>query len=389
MPKSEDLHICLFGDERSIHVRRWVIALRDAGNRIDFITLNKDRKNDIGAISIDAASKSDFIVNSPVIRPWLVKLAPQIYHLHQDSYQAGSKIDYFAKIKPLKSLVRELNPDIFHTHQASSYGFLASYVDHPRKILSVWGDDVVIFPRSNFINRAVVKRALRNANHLTATSHFLKDAVSRLVKSHPDVSVIPFGIDLNFLRPVQRAPKSSVRVGIIKWLKPKYGIDILIRAFDLVIKGGYNAELVIAGRGDYEAEYKRLAAQLGLSDKVTFCGYFDHDRIPEFLGALDIFAMPSINDGESFGVAALEASATALPVVATKVGGVPEVVKDGVTGILVERSNVAQLAEALIRLIEDPELRTEMGRAGRAYVEKKYRWEDNVADMIKLYREML
>jgi glycosyltransferase involved in cell wall biosynthesis len=389
MPVSEILHICIFGDERSIHVRRWVQALRDAGHRIDFITLNKDPKNDMGAISIDATSKLDFIINGAMIRPWLVKLAPQIYHLHQGSHQAGSKFDYFAKIGPLKSLVRKLNPDILHTHQASSYGFLASFVNHPRKILSVWGDDVVVFPKSNFINKSIVKRSLRNANRLTATSHFLKDAVSRLVKSHAEVSVIPFGIDLDFLRPIQRISHPPMRIGLIKWLKPKYGIDILIRAFDLVIKSGHQAELVIAGRGDYEAEYKRLAAELGLADKVTFCGYIDHDRIPGFLGSIDIFAMPSVSDGESFGVAALEASATALPVVATEVGGVPEVVKDGVTGILVERSNIAQLSEALVKLITDPELRMKMGRAGREYVERNYCWQDNVAAMINLYREML
>ena len=137
-----------------------------------------------------------------------------------------------------------------------------------------------------------------------------------------------------------------------------------------------------------EDDFRRLAAELGLNDKIIFHGYVDPVDLHGFLAPLDIFAMPSIVR-ESFGVAALEASATCLPVVATRVGGVPEVVKDGETGILVERGSVSQLAEALIKLIESPKLRLRMGLAGRAYVEETYRWEDNVASMEKLYRDIL
>jgi glycosyltransferase involved in cell wall biosynthesis len=355
MAKPENMHICLFGNERSIHIRRWALALRDAGHRVDLITLIKDPRYDIGAINLNARFKPG----------------------------------YLSKIFALREEVQRINPQIFHSHFASSFGFLASFVNHSRKIVSVWGDDIIEFPGRNFVNRAIIKRSLRGARRLTATSHYLKDGALKLIRPKSEIAVIPFGIDLDYFRPFERGPQANTRIGIIKWLLPKYGIDILIRAFALVIKAGHKAELAIAGRGDYEAEYKRLTIELGLSDKATFCGYIDHDRVPDFLGTLDIFAMPSTSDGESFGVAALEASATALPVVATRVGGVPEVVMDGVTGILVERSNVTQLAEALIKLIENPELRLRMGRAGRIYVEQKYRWQDNVAAMINLYREML
>jgi glycosyltransferase involved in cell wall biosynthesis len=99
--------------------------------------------------------------------------------------------------------------------------------------------------------------------------------------------------------------------------------------------------------------------------------------------------MPSISDGESFGVAALEAAATGLPVVATRVGGVPEVVIDGITGILVERKDAEKLADALKRLIDNSDLRRKMGLAGRKYVEEHYRWESNVKAMNDLYMEMM
>ena len=174
MNKAKPLHICLFSDERSIHTRRWVGALREAGHRVDLITLNKDPENDIGGITLEGTSNYNRIIKFKPVKSILGKIAPQIYHSHQIGYQEGSKLDYFAKIGPLKKLVKKLNPDIFHSHQASSYGFLASFVEHPRKVLSVWGDDVIEFPKRNFLYKAFIKRSVSSAYHITATSCFLK-----------------------------------------------------------------------------------------------------------------------------------------------------------------------------------------------------------------------
>jgi glycosyltransferase involved in cell wall biosynthesis len=99
--------------------------------------------------------------------------------------------------------------------------------------------------------------------------------------------------------------------------------------------------------------------------------------------------MPSTVDDESFGVAAIEASATGLPVVASNVGGITEVVVDNVTGYLVEKKNVEKLAAAIEKLIHDPRLRLKMGKAGREFVEREYVWKDNLATMINLYEKIL
>jgi glycosyltransferase involved in cell wall biosynthesis len=149
----------------------------------------------------------------------------------------------------------------------------------------------------------------------------------------------------------------------------------------------HDIELIIAGRGEYEDYFKSLVTDMGLEQRVTFTGFIDHELMPAFLSGIDIFAMPSFT--ESFGVAALEASATGIPVVATKVGGVPEVVVHGTTGLLVERGDISQLADALEKLILDPGLREKMGRAGRAFVEDNYRWESNLKAMSDLYAEVI
>ena len=113
----------------------------------------------------------------------------------------------------------------------------------------------------------------------------------------------------------------------------------------------------------------------------------DIEELPELLRNVDIFVMPSIR--EEFGVAAVEAQAMEIPVVSTRVGGVPEVVLDGETGILVEPGDSEQLAQAILTLIENPALRRQMGKRGREHVLANYRWEDNAALMENLYQRIV
>jgi glycosyltransferase involved in cell wall biosynthesis len=130
---------------------------------------------------------------------------------------------------------------------------------------------------------------------------------------------------------------------------------------------------------------ERLATRLRLN--VEFAGEVPHERVPDILARLDVFVMPSTYEG--FGVAALEAQATEVPVVASGVYGIPDVVEDGVTGILVPPRDVHAIAGALISLVRDEERRRSMGRAGRRFVAERYSWEENAAQMETLYRDVL
>lgn len=143
----------------------------------------------------------------------------------------------------------------------------------------------------------------------------------------------------------------------------------------------------MAGSGELRSQLEALTQQLGLMRHISFAGAIEHRRIPEFLADVDIFVMPSI--WEAFGVAAVEAQAMGIPVVATNVGGIPKVVLDGETGILVEPRNSEQLAQAILTLIEDPALRRQMGERGRKHVLANYRWEDNAALMERLYHDFM
>jgi glycosyltransferase involved in cell wall biosynthesis len=164
----------------------------------------------------------------------------------------------------------------------------------------------------------------------------------------------------------------------------KRGADVL-RAFRLLRDGEVDATLCMVGDGPEREELERLASDLGMMRSCLFAGY--QEDVAPFFAAFDAFVLPSGNEGTP--VTAIEALASGCPVVATRVGGVPDVVRDGVDGLLVEPGDREALADALARLAADPELRRRMGEAGRERVLPRYAVERLIDDVDGLYRRLL
>jgi glycosyltransferase involved in cell wall biosynthesis len=134
-------------------------------------------------------------------------------------------------------------------------------------------------------------------------------------------------------------------------------------------------------------ELEKLADTLHVSEATTINGWLEPEDAQRIIRTSDIFVMPSFS--ESFGVAAAEASSYGLPVIASDVGGVPEIVRDGETGILIQPGDEAGLAEAIRRLAKDEKLRRSMGEAGRRLVAEKYDFEKCLDMMERIYRKIL
>ena len=204
-----------------------------------------------------------------------------------------------------------------------------------------------------------------------------------------EIEVVPFGVDANLFTP-SGSPKANARltIGTARTLKHRYGLDILIRAFaDLLRRRpSQEAVLVIAGDGPELLALRALCEQLGLGGRVTFVGRVPHSEMPAFLNALDMFVMPSRY--ESFGVAALEACACEIAVIVSDAGGLPEVVVDGETGLVVEKESVQALGDALERLSDSADLRLKLGKAARQHVMTKYSWKSSVDEMEAVYSKL-
>jgi glycosyltransferase involved in cell wall biosynthesis len=187
--------------------------------------------------------------------------------------------------------------------------------------------------------------------------------------------------------------RGEVTIGAVARLSPEKGLEYLLRAVAILAERANRSydprlplQVVLAGDGPSRESLEYLTAELRIDDRVRFLGEIAHEDVPGVLQTFDIFAMPSIAEG--FGVSALEASAMELPVIASDIHGIPDVVVHDQTGILTPPRDIEAIAHAITRLIADARLRRTMGAAGRAYVEHRYQWRDNAKLMERLYDEM-
>ncbi len=308
-----------------------------------------------------------------------------VHYVH--GFERIGRARYLVHARRVRRLVASLEPDLLHAHHLTSYGFLAGLCDVQPTIVSVWGTDILEAPEWTPLHLRLTRFALEHADHVTATGLRLANATLRYMPKAKPVTVVSYGVDLDRFQVPDAVARPVPVVGTVARLSQEKGLDVLLRAAAQISKQGQKLRLLIVGDGPQRRKLERLAGQLGIGDITEFRGEIPHDDVPAVLTELDIFAMPSLAEG--FGVAALEASATGLPVVASDVHGIPDVVDHQRTGLLVPPGDAAALAAALTTLLDDADLRTELGAAGRAFVEEHYRWQDNAEQMERLYQELL
>ena len=233
-----------------------------------------------------------------------------------------------------------------------SEGWLVRLVD---RLTLTWTDCIVCC--SGAVGRSVVSRIGGKIEHFT---------------------FIPFGVDIDQFEPAAAATRRELglRDGqkvigtVCRLVEPKKGLRILLQAMAVLAKryGQPPCQLLIVGDGPSRHELELLREQLGLSSWVVFAG--SRRDIPRVLHAVDAFVLPSLYEG--FGIAILEAMAAGKPVIATAVGGIPEFVLSGETGLLVEPGNVEALADAIDRLLSHPQQARTMGAKGRIRAGERY-----------------
>ncbi|MEC3435041.1 glycosyltransferase [Bacillus cereus] len=360
--------ICYLAPASNIHTVRWVNALVENQFDVTLVTMHEPDMD-----KIDSNVK--------------IEVLP---------FKKG--YGYYLNAWALKSVLRKYSPDFLHVHYASGYGTLARLAKFEPTILSVWGSDVYLFPNKREVNRRILKKNLSHAKYITSTSHDMKKETEKYLDYNKEIYITPFGIDTQLFRANDNKSNNEnnqLRIGIAKKLEKVYGIDYLIRAVSELKKKlkiqGYNniddnLKLIIICEGSKREELNSLVKELELENHVEFIGNIPNVEIPNYLNEIDIFCIPSLS--ESFGVAALEASACAVPVVASNVGGLPEVVLHGETGYLVDAGNSKELSERLYELALNPELRKEFGENGRELVSSKYSWKESVRIMLEVYNNI-
>jgi len=229
-------------------------------------------------------------------------------------------------------------------------------------------------------------------------------AISEPVKKHlwkdfgvpqNKVVLIPNGIDISRFEKVSDSIRTQKKeelhlgngltIGIIARLSDVKGHSVLIRAMGQVVQEIKTANLLIVGQGKLESDLKKLADDLGLSKNIHFFPVVNNTS--EFLTLFDIFVMPSLQEG--LGLSIMEAQAAGIPVIASNVGGIPSLIRNGETGILVTPSDVSALARAMIDLLNDPQKRKELSQRGYESIKKNFSADQMVEQTQNLYERLV
>lgn len=301
-------------------------------------------------------------------------------------------LGYFFGHGVFRKVVQTFKPDVIHSMHSGNYATFTRNVRDVPVLLSTWGGDIHVWPYRNPVTRYLTLSNLRLHRFQSATSHAMAHDMRQLLPYTREIDVIPYGVDLRQFFPIDsdREP-SRIRIGTVKNLIPDSGHDTLIRAFGRLLLDDslreHHITLHVAGSGELESGLKDLTKRLGLHKAVEFTGQLPHSAVPDFMRSLDIYS--SLSRRESFGVSIAEASASGLPVVATDIQGIPEVVENGTTGILIPPNDEIQATGAIRSLILDPARRRAMGEAGRQRISSTFEWSGCVDRMEALYKRVV
>ena len=282
--------------------------------------------------------------------------------------------------------MRTLGVDHVHAHFAN-YPALAAWtvarLAGPSYSFTAHAHDI-------FRDQSFLPRLLADARFVVTISEFNREFLARYNPGRTPVHVVHCGVDPVVWRPRPRAPPGhgAVRALCVASLEEKKGHRVLLRA--LAGGGLERVELDLVGPGALRAELEALARELGLGDRVRFHGALPEPDVAALLDRADVFVLASVVERSGFmegiPVALMEALATGVPVVATRLSGVPELVRDGDTGLLAEPGDAASLRTALERAIGDPDAARRRAAAGRALVEREFDAAASAARIAELIR---
>jgi len=317
-------------------------------------------------------------------------------NIHYLSYR--TPLAYIIGKNNLLNILYKINPDVLNTHYASGYGTLARISGFKPNILSLWGSDIYEFPKKSFIHKYLIKKNLQKADWVCSTSNDMANKAESILNVKSKMTVTPFGVDANEFYPRGKTRNTSkIVIGTVKSVSPTYGTDLLIKSFSMVYHDllKQNNELskrlylkvVGGGSNKYLSKMIALARKEGVADRIEFKSHVEHKKISDLLNNFDLYV--ALSRSESFGVAILEASSCAIPVITSNVGGLPEVVINNVTGIIVNNQDTEAAAEAIKSLILDREKRKKFGKNGRIFILEKYDIKNTVKIFVNLYESIL
>lgn len=294
----------------------------------------------------------------------------------------------------LARLCRRLRIDVVNIHYPAGnniYFAMLRRMGVVRLVTSIHGADMLPNGSRRLSHQAEVLSLLGASDVVVAPSDSFQRAVH---EAWPELAgptrTIPNGVDpeeLGYQPGVDETEDPPFIFSILQMVHYK-GVDVLIRAFAAVAPDYPRLRLRLASDGPQRQDFEALGASLGIGDRVEFLGFQHRRDVSALLRRCTVFVLPSRTNSESFGIAAAEAMAVDRAVVASRIGGLPELIEDGISGLLASPGDVDALEAALRRLLDDAELRASIGRAAGNRVRNQFLWDRTCALYQDLFDEL-
>lgn len=288
----------------------------------------------------------------------------------------------------LARLLHRKKIDVVNCHYLTPYFIhlvIAARLLRVPVVVSVHGADIDSYPHSGLLQKFLFRLVMRGANRIVACS---RDLARQTIEVFPDVrrkvTYVYNGVDLSHYAqvPETRALPRPFLLCVCRHVRKK-GVDTLLHAFALVLPDVPELSLVLVGSGPLLEEHKALARKLRIDHQVAFMGEITHAEVSPFFDACALFVLPS--RAEPFGIVLLEAACYVKAIVGTRVGGVPEIITNGVNGVLVESDDPAGMAAQILTLLRNPELAGQLGRQAYQTLMTRFLWKQRILDYIAIY----
>ncbi len=293
------------------------------------------------------------------------------------------------------SLLKLRNMDVIHLHWPIPNGlgafFLKKIYGIPY-VTTVYGEEVHLSKRYHM--RFILRWLVNNSSKIITISKATRSFCQKAGLDQDKIEVIPFGVDPDFFRPLEVYNDENIfQILSVGYLIQRKGFEYLIRAMPQVLEEHANARLKIVGSGPLETELKELIYELGLGDEVEIVKNISDDELLMVYNSADLFVLPSIVDSqgntEGLGVVLLEAMACGLPVMGSNVGGIPDIITNNETGILVEEKDLQGISEAMKKLIKDEELRSILSKNGYNSVKHNFNWKTLAKRYTEVFEDLI
>lgn len=304
----------------------------------------------------------------------------------REAVAAGQPAEIFKLLGRTLELVGEFNPDLVHLGLPGPSCLFCLQAVGRKKLPLVFTHQLAGAWTEGTRSDQMVARAAQQANRVVFPSQGMLDEAIRAGIDTDRSLVIYNGIELDDA-PVAALPWEPPVVVAMGRFSPEKGFDLLVEAAQLLMASGQQFRLLLAGDGAEAERLHQLVDRWQLRGVVEFLGWVTPDAVPDLLQRATVLVAPS--RAEAFGLSALEAHAAARPVVATSVGGLPEIVIDGETGRLVAAEDPQALADGIAQILSDPERAHAMGLAARARVQDRFSIDAQAQAYEDLYRRVL